>query len=293
MLLIKKIRRPLSVLGAAVILGILVWIFAAGTEFIYHGITASVLILMGVTFAIYYSPKSITKELAKKAELASYIRERLEAENAKKFPESENLVVEPSLGGTRYPGPAKPEPGPVPGRRSIDNLISFRSAPALRQDAKEVAARYFQMAKKENGAKQTANVILVKPAQPKIEMTPLGEAKKETVSAVGPEKKTGSGKPSTYLREDETTLKDEEKNELINSVWCTCENPYCKFTKFLDVHHVVDEKDGGSNRLDNLIVLCSFCHDLAHKDDIPLEEMRGWIATREQRYQFKPNWHYH
>ena len=290
---INKIPRPLRVVAVAVVLGILVWILAAGTEFIYHGIAASVLILAAVTFAVYNSPKSITKDLAKKAELAAYIQERLEAENAKKIPESEHLVAEPSLGGTRYPGSVKPELEPVPGRRSIDNLISFRSAPAPRQDAKEVAARYFQMAQKENGAEQTAGGILVKPAQPKIEVTPVVEVKKATVEAVVPEKKTGSGKPSSHLREDETTLKDEEKNELVNSVWCTCENPYCKFTKFLDVHHVVDENDGGTNRLDNLIVLCSFCHDLAHKDEIPVEEMRGWIATREARFQFKPNWHYH
>jgi 5-methylcytosine-specific restriction endonuclease McrA len=95
------------------------------------------------------------------------------------------------------------------------------------------------------------------------------------------------------LREDETTLTDEEKNELVNSVWCSCENPYCKFTRFLDVHHIVDEKDGGTNKMDNLIVLCSFCHDLAHRNEIPEKEMRGWIATRGERFQFKPNWHYH
>ncbi len=71
--------------------------------------------------------------------------------------------------------------------------------------------------------------------------------------------------PPIALVEDESTLTEDEKNELVNAVWYRCENPYCKYTNFLSVHHIVDEKDGGTNKLDNLIVLCPYCHDLAHR----------------------------
>jgi 5-methylcytosine-specific restriction endonuclease McrA len=290
----NKIPRLMRVFVVAVILAILVWKFAAGTEFLYHGIAASALILMGVTFFIYNSSRSVTRDLANRMEKLSEIKERRDAQNAKEIPESENLVLQPSLGGTRYPEPMRLEPKPEPGIRSMSNLTSFKAAPpAPRQDAKEVTAMYFQMAQKSNVAEQTASVTLVKPAQPEINIIPAIEAKKESVNSRPPAKKAEPTKSSTFLREDETTLKNEEKNELLNSVWCLCENPYCKFTKFLDVHHIIDEKDGGDNKLDNLIVLCSFCHDLAHKNEIPEDELRAWIANREERSQFKPNWHYH
>jgi predicted HNH restriction endonuclease len=54
----------------------------------------------------------------------------------------------------------------------------------------------------------------------------------------------------------------------------------------------VPEKEGGSNRLDNLIVLCPYCHDLTHRNEIPLEELQSWIKNRESRFRFNPQWKY-
>ena len=92
--------------------------------------------------------------------------------------------------------------------------------------------------------------------------------------------------------EDQSSLSLEEINELVNAVWYRCENPYCKYTSFLTVHHFVDEKDGGTNKLNNLIVLCPYCHDLAHKNEMPEKEMRNWISNREARFKFKMVWKY-
>jgi hypothetical protein len=186
MSLINKIPRPLRVLIVAVILAILVWRLASGTEYIYHGIAAAVIILVGVTFIVYSSSRSITKDLAKKAELASYIKERLEAETAKEIPESEIVVGETSLGGTRYPEPAKP----VAIRRSIDNLISFRAEPPPRQDAKEVAARYFQMAQKVTKAEQATGIApAALPTPPRIDTALANKVENGIVEAVAPVKK--------------------------------------------------------------------------------------------------------
>jgi 5-methylcytosine-specific restriction endonuclease McrA len=94
------------------------------------------------------------------------------------------------------------------------------------------------------------------------------------------------------ITEDQSSLSQEEKNRLVNAVWYRCENPYCKYTHFLDVHHIIEEKDGGANTLDNLIVLCPYCHDLAHKKEIPEYTMREWIANREERFRFHLDWPY-
>lgn len=94
------------------------------------------------------------------------------------------------------------------------------------------------------------------------------------------------------LIEDPSTLTLDEKNALVNAVWYRCENPYCKYTSFLSVHHIVQEKLGGTNKLDNLIVLCPYCHDLAHRGEIPETEMRLWVEDRSERWKFKPEWKY-
>jgi hypothetical protein len=101
-----------------------------------------------------------------------------------------------------------------------------------------------------------------------------------------------SSEPPMPLIDDETSLTIEEKNQVVNAVWYRCENPYCKYTRFLGVHHIIEEKAGGTNKLDNLIVLCPYCHDLAHRNEIPENEMRDWISNREDRFKLKPEWPY-
>jgi hypothetical protein len=43
-----------------------------------------------------------------------------------------------------------------------------------------------------------------------------------------------------------------------------CTTPGCRSTHFLEVHHVTTRGQGGSNRAENLITLCSRCHRFAH-----------------------------
>jgi hypothetical protein len=101
------------------------------------------------------------------------------------------------------------------------------------------------------------------------------------------------GESPIPLIEDKSTLTLEEKNTLVNSVWYRCENPFCKFTSFLSVHHIVEGNDEDQNKLANLIVLCPYCHDLAHRGEIPEKEMREWISDRQERWKFKPEWKYY
>jgi len=94
------------------------------------------------------------------------------------------------------------------------------------------------------------------------------------------------------LIDDQSSLTLDEENTLVNAIWYRCENPYCKYTSFLRVHHIVEENEGGNNKLDNLIVLCPYCHDLAHRGEIPEKEMHLWIDDRSDRWKFKPQWKY-
>lgn len=43
----------------------------------------------------------------------------------------------------------------------------------------------------------------------------------------------------------------------------------CGFESFLEVHHIVSRKCGGSHKLENLITLCSSCHRAVETKDIP------------------------
>ncbi len=47
----------------------------------------------------------------------------------------------------------------------------------------------------------------------------------------------------------------------------------------LEVHHLIQRKDGGSDRPDNLVTLCSTCHDAYHRGEIKLDKSkRGFRA---------------
>lgn len=90
---------------------------------------------------------------------------------------------------------------------------------------------------------------------------------------------------------DISSLPESAKWDLMNAVWYRCENPYCNYTQFLDVHHIVSEVEGGSNALSNLIVLCPRCHAAAHNNEIPLAVLRAWVEKRGE-FQFDLNWPY-
>ncbi len=89
-----------------------------------------------------------------------------------------------------------------------------------------------------------------------------------------------------------SSLPEDAKTELMNAVWYRCENPHCNRTEFLDVHHIVPEIIGGTNRLDNLIVLCPKCHAAADNQEITEEELQSWIKDRTERFRTDLDWPY-
>lgn len=54
-----------------------------------------------------------------------------------------------------------------------------------------------------------------------------------------------------------------------------CQAPGCGSTHFLEVHHVVPRRDGGTNQAPNLVTLCGRCHRFAHERP---QLIRQWFA---------------
>ena len=91
---------------------------------------------------------------------------------------------------------------------------------------------------------------------------------------------------------DPSTLPEEAKSILMNAVWYRCENPKCNYTQFLEVYHIVPKEKGGTNALDNLVVLCPECRFAAYSSDLPEDELRSWVKGRVERFKFTLDWPY-
>ena len=87
------------------------------------------------------------------------------------------------------------------------------------------------------------------------------------------------------------TLSDDEKQTLMNAVWYHCENPYCNYTRFLDVHQIVTGANGGSKVLSNLVVLCPRCLAAVKDNKVNPALLKEWAQKRHE-FKFEFNWPY-
>jgi hypothetical protein len=265
MTLINKIPRGLRVLAVMAILAVLVWRFAVGTVYYYFWIGGALLLTAAKILVVYWhsartpakSPKNKTS--AKQSEDAETPGK---ANDSTTEAQSEGII------------PIEKDYTDTPAIQRAAFTARFNREKA-KTNATDAAARYIQMA---GGKSATA-------PSPDVASSTLPLESGATRSDEPVE-------PPMPLIEDESTLTIEEKNELLNAVWYRCENPYCKYTHFLSVHYILEEKEGGTNKLDNLIVLCPYCHDLTHRGEVPETQLREWISNREERFKFKPDWHY-
>ena len=91
---------------------------------------------------------------------------------------------------------------------------------------------------------------------------------------------------------DPSTLPEEAKGILMNAVWYRCENPKCNYTQFLEVYNIVPREKGGTNALDNLVVLCPECRTAVRKAALADDELRSWAKGRVERFKFTLDWPY-
>lgn len=55
-----------------------------------------------------------------------------------------------------------------------------------------------------------------------------------------------------------------------------CANPACRMVLTLEIHHLEQVSEGGSNEPSNLLALCPNCHALHHSGRIPQASIRAW-----------------
>ena len=80
-------------------------------------------------------------------------------------------------------------------------------------------------------------------------------------------------------------LSNKEQARFIRMVGSRCENPNCRNTYPLEVHHIQPRSEGGSNKYRNLIVLCKNCHGIAQKGIWSKELLKEWIS-RPRRFGY-------
>jgi 5-methylcytosine-specific restriction endonuclease McrA len=66
-------------------------------------------------------------------------------------------------------------------------------------------------------------------------------------------------------RQNRATIKPSVRAAVLARDRHRCMTPGCRSTHFLEVHHVQPRGQGGSNRAENLITLCSRCHGFVHE----------------------------
>lgn len=309
------VPRGLQVLLILAILAVLVWQFAPG-DFLYPVAGLAALLAIGLIFAIYRSPGAISEtNLGEIKYQGSRAKEKSQKEPSDVKPAAGSLAMEDTTLSQGYGFAAgKSSVGLNPSKRlnsrsSGPKDSGYRYNPDNKPDAVEITARYYQMAAAAKAREEESDIRerqsaaleggenIPDPGKTLLDGMETGE---KVFSQNAPEVPGMAGNlsesQSTNLPmpiiNEETTLTEEDKSALENAVWYRCENPYCKYSHFLDVHHIIDEKNGGNNKLINLIVLCPYCHDLAHRNEIPEEEMREWISHREEGLKFKLEWPY-
>jgi len=75
-------------------------------------------------------------------------------------------------------------------------------------------------------------------------------------------------------------LTHDETERIIHRVGTICCYPNCKETIALDVHHIISREEGGTNRDNNLIVLCPVHHRLADRGAIPRKRLEMYSVTK-------------
>ncbi len=65
-------------------------------------------------------------------------------------------------------------------------------------------------------------------------------------------------------------------NSVLIEAGYRCAVPTCRNILAIDMHHIVEVKDGGPNEPSNLLALCPTCHALYTRGTIPKEAINAW-----------------
>jgi 5-methylcytosine-specific restriction endonuclease McrA len=83
------------------------------------------------------------------------------------------------------------------------------------------------------------------------------------------------------------TIKPSIKRQALSRDQHRCQAPGCRNTWFLEVHHIIPRRLGGTNDLNNLTTLCSACHSYLHeKSGRNFRPPHGDIDGRDEAVSF-------
>jgi HNH endonuclease len=78
------------------------------------------------------------------------------------------------------------------------------------------------------------------------------------------------------MSQDRKKLKNSVKIEVLTEAGYRCAVPTCRNILALDIHHIIEVSEGGSDEASNLIALCPTCHALYHRREISRESIYVW-----------------
>ncbi len=64
---------------------------------------------------------------------------------------------------------------------------------------------------------------------------------------------------------NKSTIPPRIRREILARDRHQCRRKGCNHTRFLEIHHITPRAEGGSNKIDNLVTLCTACHKLLHE----------------------------
>lgn len=73
-----------------------------------------------------------------------------------------------------------------------------------------------------------------------------------------------------------TAIKPSLRREVLTESGYRCAVPTCRTILAIDLHHIVEVKDGGPNELSNLLALCPTCHALYTRGTISKDAINVW-----------------
>jgi len=85
------------------------------------------------------------------------------------------------------------------------------------------------------------------------------------------------------------TIPERTRRLALQKARMRCEAEGCQNTQFLNVHHRRPRSLGGSNDLNNLVVLCSTCHRKLHEADEAMRDDKQAIEKAAQSYGSRPS----
>ncbi len=92
--------------------------------------------------------------------------------------------------------------------------------------------------------------------------TPQGEVE---LSATEAEAACCDAEIHTPGQRNRTTIPPRTRREVLARDRHQCRRKGCGHTRFLHLHHITPRANGGTNNTENLVTLCTACHDLWHR----------------------------